>query len=153
MFWKTFKRTFDRYDEDDVADAVEAVIEHNTWFPSIAAIYEAVRAKTRRKTPSAPAQLPITGPREPVDMSLIREAMKRVKTGSWQPVITEQLREYAQRLFPDADDALIRRNYAILLHYSTRSRYLDENKSVAALVLDKYGYITERVAYRGPSAE
>ena len=77
-----FEKTFSRYDEQDVADAVESVIQTEKWFPSIATIKEALDNLLNAKRREAQAtSIMKPAPRGKIDMGPIREAMEKVRKG------------------------------------------------------------------------
>lgn len=149
-FWIVFKRKFDRYDEQDVADAVEDVIGTNAWFPSIAVIATSLQAILRRKRADESAQLPpLPAPRERINTSVVRECWKRMKERTWAPPITNRIQDLAERCFPEISESLIRKNYGVLAHYATNSRQIDKNGSYVRFRIDsKTGDIYEDVVYK-----
>lgn len=149
IFWTMFEKTFSKYDEQDVADAVESVIQTEKWFPSIATIKESLdnllNAK-RREAQSASIMKP--APRGKIDMVLVREAMRKVKKGEWVCPISDTVRTFATRLFPDITDDLIRRNYCLLAYYSESGVRIDNEGSFVKLYMTRHGDIVERVVYQ-----
>ena len=144
-----FEKTFTKYDEQDVADAVEMVIRTDKWFPSIARIKEALdeRLNEKRSREQGNRFQPIH-PRAKIDMAPIHDVMDRIKNGEYKPTITDKVRAFAKRLFPDINDELIRRNLCVLTHYYSVGAGLDGGAYVN-LYMTKTGEIVERVVIPG----
>lgn len=148
-FWKIFDERFSKYDEQDVGDAIEQITLSDLWFPTIARVQQVLseRAATKR----ARAQVHTYQPPEPrgkMDMSVIRTAMDRIKNGEYNPTITDKVRAFAKRLFPDINDELIRQNFCVLTHYCSAGVGLDGGAYVN-LYMTKTGEIVERVVIPG----
>lgn len=149
QFWKIFDERFSKYDEQDVGDAIEQITLSDKWFPTIARVQQvlsertaAKRAKEQVYTYTAPP------PRARIDMSVINGIREKIKRGEYKPTITNKVRAFAKRLFPDINDGLIRRNYCLLLHYCEEGSDLPGGGRVN-LYMTKTGEIVERVVIPG----
>lgn len=148
-FWEIFDERFSKCDEQDVGDAIEQITLSDKWFPTIARVQQvlseraaAKRAKEQVYTYTAPP------PRARIDMSVINGIREKIKRGEYKPTITNKVRAFAKRLFPDINDGLIRRNYCLLLHYCEEGSDLPGGGRVN-LYMTKTGEIVERVVIPG----
>lgn len=144
-YWDSFERIFDKYDEQDVADAVEWIISHDEWFPTHARIKKVIDDRAKAAHLKADVYTYTVPPRARIDMSVINGIREKIKRGEYNPTISDKVRKYTRKLFPDVNDGLIRRNYCLLLHYCEEGNALPGGGHVN-LYMTKTGEIVERVA-------
>lgn len=146
QFWKIFDERFSRYDEQDVGDAIEQITLSDQWFPTIARVQQVLSERAATKRARAQVHTYQTlAPRAKIDMSVINGIREKIKHGEYKPTITNKVRNYARKLFPDINDGLILRNYCLLLHYCEEGSDLPGGAHVN-LYMTKTGEIVERVA-------
>lgn len=145
-YWDSFERIFDKYDEQDVADAVEWIISNDEWFPTHARIKKVIDDQDKARHLKANVYMYIApAPRARIDMSVINGIREKIKQGEYECKISNKVRKYARKLFPDINDELIRRNYCLLLHYCEKGIDLPDGGHVN-LYMTKTGEIVERIA-------
>ena len=80
-------------------------------------------------------------------LQTIRVSLSRKKR-EWVCPISDTVRTFATRLFPDITDEIIRRNYCLLAYYSESGVRIDEAGSFVKLYMTRHGDIVERVVYQ-----
>ena len=147
-YFKNFERIFARYDEQDVADAVEITIEREKFLPSLATIKEILDKKLSARIEAERSSLKIaeySKPRHKIDVQALIARLTALKEKKYEQPIPRKLRTFARSLWPDIPDSVIRKNLAILTHYASTDMQLDECGNKVQLYLSKNGEIVERV--------
>lgn len=155
-FYMVFKKKFGKYDEDDVADALDNIIDNSEWFPSIAGIRESLMSvleKKRRERQAEQAAQPLAPAPPTVKpfVEKIREMTAKKKQGQqweWTPPITDELRDFADRCFNGITDEIIKANYPLLAYYAKHGRKIDDNGSFVRLAMSPNGTIDELVVVK-----
>lgn len=145
----TIQEKYGSYDEQRLADAVEsAVSQEGTTAENVMA---RIIADVERTTAQAMNRvfLGSGGRIKGEDMDAVRMAWDRVRKGNWVTPISDKVRAFARRAFPDISDALIRKNYCILSYYATPGRGRLDEKTHVQLRMDKMtGCIIEYAVQR-----
>lgn len=144
---KAITHYFGRYDEMDVADAIDKAIQTSKFFPAISTILfclqDVLHAKhAKERIYQAPEEK-----RSHAMPEAVKKAFARVKARKFEPEVTPFLRAFAQKCFPGIPDELIKRNFSVLQYYSKYGRRKLDDKAYARLVLCPDGCIEERVQY------
>ncbi|WP_427112415.1 hypothetical protein [Megasphaera sueciensis] len=108
-------RSFAKYTDEEILNAVEKVIDNVQELPSVATIKKyADNARRANRVPYY-QELPFT--RQKVDMRQVEKARSQVfsKEKTYSPVITPELRNFAKAHFHDITDTLIAKNYCELI--------------------------------------
>lgn len=155
-FCMVLRRKFDRYDEQDIADAIEIIIDNSQYFPSIAGIRESLMSvleKKRRERQAEQATQPLVPAPPTVKpfVEKIREMTAKKKQGQsweWTPPITDELRDFADRCFSGITDEIIKANYPLLAYYAKHGREIDDNGSFVRLAMSPNGTIDELVVVK-----
>ena len=146
---ETIQEKYGSYDEQRLADAVErAVSAEDTTADNLMA---RIIADIERTTAQAMERvfLGSGGRIRGEDMDAVRMAMDRVRKGNWVTPISDKVRAFARRSFPDISDELIRTNYCILSYYATPGRGRLDEKTHVQLRMDKMtGCIIEYAVQR-----
>ncbi len=146
---ETIQEKYGSYDEQRLADAVErAVSAEDTTADNLMA---RIIADIERTTAQAMDRVFLGqgGRVKGEDMDAVRMAMDRVRKGNWVTPISDKVRAFARRAFPDISDELIRTNYCILSYYATPGRGRLDEKTHVQLRMDKMtGCIIEYAVQR-----
>lgn len=146
---ETIQEKYGSYDEQRLADAVErAVSAEDTTADNLMA---RIIADIERTTAQAMERvfLGSGGRVKGEDMDAVRMAWDRVQKGNWVTPISNKVRAFARRAFPDISDELIRKNYCILSYYATPGRGRLDEKTHVQLRMDKMtGCIIEYAVQR-----
>lgn len=146
---ETIQEKYGSYDEQRLADAVErAVSAEDTTADNLMA---RIIADIERTTAQAMERvfLGSGGRIRGEDMDAVRMAMDRVRSGDWVTPISDKVREFAHKAFPDITDTLIRKNYSILSYYATPGRGRLDERTHVQLRMDKMtGCIIEYAVQR-----
>lgn len=146
---ETLQEKYGSYDEQRLADAVErAVSQDGTTAENI---MDRIIADIERTTAQAMDRvfLGSGGRIKGEDMDAVRMAWDHVRKGNWVTPISDKVRAFAHRAFPDISDALIRKNYSILSYYATPGRGRLDEKTHVRLRMDKItGHIVEYAVRR-----
>jgi hypothetical protein len=145
----TIQEKYGSYDEQRLADAVErAVSQEGTTAENVMG---RIIADIERTTTQAMDRVFLGqgGRVKGEDMDAVRMAMDRVRKGDWVTPISDKVRAFARRAFPDISDELIRTNYCILSYYATPGRGRLDEKTHVQLRMDKMtGCIIEYAVQR-----
>lgn len=142
-FWDTLKDQFSRLDEQLVADAVEKALgKPETTADNLLAVITDEVNKLRIYQFFTGSCAPKKG-----DMDVVRMAMSLIKDGNWKTPISDKIRRFARRAWPDISDDLIRQNYDILSHAADSCGRLDPEHYIR-LRLQKDGMIVEDAVQR-----
>lgn len=145
----TLQEKYGNYDEQRLADAVErAVSADGTTAENV---MDRIIADIERTTAQAMNRvfLGSGGRVKGEDMDAVRMAWSRVRKGNWVTPISDKVRAFARRAFPDISDELIRKNYCILSYYATTGRGRLDEKTHVQLRMDKMtGCIIEYAVQR-----
>lgn len=146
---ETIQEKYGSYDEQRLADAVErAVSAEDTTADNLMA---RIIADIERTTAQAMDRVFLGqgGRVKGEDMDAVRMAWDRVQKGNWVTPISNKVRAFARRAFPDISDELIRKNYCILSYYATPGRGRLDEKTHVQLRMDKMtGCIIEYAVQR-----
>lgn len=145
----TIQEKFGSYDEQRLADAVERTVSADGTTADN--VMDRIIADIERTTAQAMDRvfLGSGGRVKGEDMDAVRMAMDRVRKGNWVTPISDKVRAFARRAFPDISDELIRTNYCILSYYATPGRGRLDEKTHVQLRMDKMtGCIIEYAVQR-----
>lgn len=145
----TIQEKYGSYDEQRLADAVERTVSADGTTADN--IMDRIIADIERTTAQAMERvfLGSGGRIRGEDMDAVRMAMDRVRKGNWVTPISDKVRAFARRAFPDISDELIRTNYCILSYYATPGRGRLDEKTHVQLRMDKMtGCIIEYAVQR-----
>lgn len=145
----TIEEKYGNYGEQRLADAVErAVSADDTTADNV---MTRIIADIERTTAQAMNRVFLGSGRriKGEDMDAVRMAMERVRSGNWVTPISDKVRNFAHRAFPDITDTLIRKNYSILSYYATPGRGRLDERTHVQLRMDKMtGNIIEYAIWR-----
>lgn len=145
----TIQEKYGSYDEQRLADAVERTVSVDGTTADN--IMDRIIADIERTTAQAMDRVFLGqgGRVKGEDMDAVRMAMDRVRKGNWVTPISDKVRAFARRAFPDISDELIRTNYCILSYYATPGRGRLDEKTYVQLRMDKMtGCIIEYAVQR-----
>ncbi len=145
----TIQEKYGSYDEQRLADAVERTVSADGTTADN--IMDRIIADIERTTAQAMDRVFLGqgGRVKGEDMDAVRMAMDRVRKGNWVTPISDKVRAFARRAFPDISDELIRTNYCILSYYATPGRGRLDEKTYVQLRMDKMtGCIIEYAVQR-----
>jgi hypothetical protein len=145
----TIQEKFGSYDEQRLADAVERTVSADGTTADN--VMDRIIAGIERTTAQAMDRvfLGSGGRVKGEDMDAVRMAWDRVRKGNWVTPISNKVRAFARRAFPDISDELIRKNYCILSYYATPGRGRLDEKTHVQLRMDKMtGCIIEYAVQR-----
>ena len=126
---------FGKVPDELMLKAIHLAIKSYQKLPSIGDIAKCV--DQCRPTPQLP-QLP--QPRHKIDMTLINEAFRLALENKIKVTISDKLRDFATKYFPDISDGLIRQNYPELSN-NMRSGMKIDGHPVVMQMDKKTGYI------------
>ena len=145
----TIQEKYGSYDEQRLADAVERTVSADGTTADN--VMDRIIADIERTTAQAMDRvfLGSGGRVKGEDMDAVRMAWDRVRKGNWVTPISDKVRAFARRAFPDISDELIRTNYCILSYYATPGRGRLDEKTHVQLRMDKMtGCIIEYAVQR-----
>lgn len=137
-FFVMLLEIFGRVPDNVILQAVKLTIKSCSGLPSIGDISKHVsQSRPMPKYPELPQS------RRKVDTAVIDEAFRLVLDKKMELPISDKLRAFAKKHFPDIDDNTIRKNYSALSNNLKCGMKIDGNNAV--MVMGKDGYIDTMV--------